>query len=138
MRAIGAGDEPVEGHHHLENDFSIGHVGRDPTAPRNSSPIDESRKGVRIRRLTAPYVVPGEDARSGGDRRLGGDAPDFGGIEDWGKRLLATTGATWDSLKEGLAGAVEVAVVRNAYAHGGRRIDDRAAKRLRHDVPDTR
>jgi hypothetical protein len=37
---------------------------------------------------------------------------------------------TWDSLKEGRAGAVEVAVVRNAYAHGGRRIDECAANRL--------
>src|SRR4051794_15566481 len=63
--------------------------------------------------------------------RLGGDARDFGGIEDWGMRLLATTGSTWAALKEGRAGAVEVAVVRNAYAHGGRRIDEPAAKRLR-------
>jgi hypothetical protein len=30
-----------------------------------------------------------------------------------------------------VAGAVEVAVVRNAYAHGGRRIDESAANRLR-------
>jgi hypothetical protein len=62
--------------------------------------------------------------------RLGGDARDFGGIEDWGSRLLATTGLTWDSLKEGRAGAVEVSVVRNAYAHGGRRIDESSASRL--------
>ena len=33
-------------------------------------------------------------------------------------------------LKGGLAGAVEVAVVRNAYAHGGRRIDEPSARRL--------
>ena len=63
--------------------------------------------------------------------RLGGDARDFGGIEEWGRELLATTGSTWDSLSEGVAGVVEVAVVRNAYAHGGRRIDELAAKRLR-------
>ncbi len=63
--------------------------------------------------------------------RLGGDARDFGGIEDWGTRLLATTGSTWGALTEGVAGAVEVAVVRNAYAHGGRRIDGCAANRLR-------
>ena len=62
--------------------------------------------------------------------RLGGDARDFGGIEDWGTRLLATTGSTWDSLKEGRAGAVEVSVIRNVYAHGGRRIDESAANRL--------
>lgn len=63
--------------------------------------------------------------------RLGCDARDFGGIEDWGTRLLATTGATWDSLHEGVAGAGEVAVVRNADAHGGRRVDELAARRLR-------
>jgi hypothetical protein len=62
--------------------------------------------------------------------RLGGDARDFGGIEDWGTRLLATTRSTWDSLEEGRAGVVEVAVVRNAYAHGSRRIDEFAANRL--------
>jgi hypothetical protein len=58
-----------------------------------------------------------------------GRKPRFG--PDWGKRLLATTGSTWDELKEGVAGAVEVAVVRNAYAHGRRRIDETAANRLR-------
>ena len=69
-------------------------------------------------------------AETAAAERLGGDARDFGGIEDWGTRLLATTGSTWDSLKEGVAGAVEVAVVRNAYAHGGRRIDESAVNRL--------
>ena len=63
--------------------------------------------------------------------RLSADARDFGGIEDWGARLLTTTGQTWDSIKEGVAGAVEVAVVRNAYAHGTRRIDQSAENRLR-------
>lgn len=70
-------------------------------------------------------------AETAAAERLGGDARDFGGIEDWGRRLLATTGSTWGALKEGVAGAVEVAVVRNAYAHGGRRIDESAANRLR-------
>ena len=69
-------------------------------------------------------------AEAAAAERLGCDARDFGGIENWGKRLLATTGATWESIKGGRAGAVEVAVVRNAYAHGGRRIDEHAAKRL--------
>jgi len=71
-------------------------------------------------------------AESAAAERLGGDARDFGGIEDWGTRLLATTGSTWDCLEQGLAGAVEVAVFRNAYAHGSRRIDASAANRLRH------
>jgi len=69
-------------------------------------------------------------AESAAAERLGGDARDFGGIEDWGTRLLATTGSTWDSLKQGRSGAVEVAVVRNIYAHGGRHIDEAAARRL--------
>ena len=70
-------------------------------------------------------------AETAAAERLGSDAREFGGIEDWGTRLLATTGSTWGALKDGLAGAVEVAVVRNAYAHGGRRIDESAANRLR-------
>jgi hypothetical protein len=70
-------------------------------------------------------------AETAAAERLGGDAREYGGIEDWGARLLATTGSTWGALKEGIAGAVEVAVVRNAYAHGGRRIDESAANRLR-------
>jgi hypothetical protein len=70
-------------------------------------------------------------AETAAAERLGGDAREFGGIEDWGARLLATTGSSWGALKEGVAGAVEVAVVRNAYAHGGRRIDESAANRLR-------
>ena len=70
-------------------------------------------------------------AENAAAKRLGGDARDFGGIEDWGTRLLATTGSAWGSLEEGLAGAVEVAVFRNAYAHGSRRIDASAASRTR-------
>ena len=70
-------------------------------------------------------------AESAATERLGGDPRDFGGIEDWGRKLLATTGSTWDALPEGIVGAVEVAVVRNAYAHSGRRIDKAAATRLR-------
>jgi hypothetical protein len=69
-------------------------------------------------------------AENAAAERLGGDARDFGGIEDWGTQLLATTGSTWDSLEDGLAGAVEVAVFRNTYAHGSRRIDASAANRL--------
>jgi hypothetical protein len=70
-------------------------------------------------------------AENAAGERLGGEPRDFGGIEDWGTRLLATTGSTWDSLNEGRAGAVEVAVIRNVDAHGGRRIDESGANRLR-------
>ena len=70
-------------------------------------------------------------AESAAAERLGADARNFGGIEKWGPRLLATTGESWESVLDGRAGVVEVAVVRNAYAHGARRIDGLAAKRLR-------
>jgi hypothetical protein len=70
-------------------------------------------------------------AEAAAAERLAADARDFGGIEDWGTRLLATTGETWSSVKGGRTGCVEVAVVRNAYAHGVRRIDRAAANRLR-------
>jgi hypothetical protein len=50
-------------------------------------------------------------AETAAAERLSGDAREYGGIGDWGARLLATTGSTWDALKDGIAGAVEVAVV---------------------------
>lgn len=62
--------------------------------------------------------------------RLGVLSRDLAGIEDWGARLLATTGHHWTDVHDGEAGAVEVAVVRNALAHGSRTIDRNAAKRL--------
>ena len=58
------------------------------------------------------------------------DARNFGGIEDWGARLLRTTHSDWTAVKGGLAGAVEVAVVRNAFAHGSRLLDAAAERRL--------
>lgn len=51
------------------------------------------------------------------------DPRSFGGIEDWGARLLDANGRDWNDVKDGLAGAVEVAVTRNAFAHGSRTID---------------
>jgi hypothetical protein len=38
MGPVGAGDKTVEGHDHLENYFSIAHVGRDLPPRVNSSP----------------------------------------------------------------------------------------------------
>lgn len=58
------------------------------------------------------------------------DARDFGGIEDWGGRLLSAEGMSWADLDLGLAGAVKVAVVRNAFAHGTRQIDTVGESRL--------
>jgi hypothetical protein len=70
-------------------------------------------------------------AESSAAQRLKMDARHFRGIEDWGTQLLATTQSSWETLRDGLAGAVEVAVVRNAYAHGKRRISPTAQDRLR-------
>ena len=53
------------------------------------------------------------------------------GIESWGATLLKGNGAKWESVKGGLGGAVEVAVVRNAIAHGSRTVSESAAERLR-------
>lgn len=50
-------------------------------------------------------------------------------IETWGEKLLARNGRGWSDLPEGRAGLVEVAVVRNAIAHGGY-IDAQSANRL--------
>lgn len=52
-------------------------------------------------------------------------------IETWGDRLVQAAGKTWADVKGGEGGLVEVAVLRNAFAHGGRTISQRAAKRLR-------
>lgn len=69
-------------------------------------------------------------AESAAADRLATCARSFHGIEDWGARLLDTTGHDWTDVKGGLAGAVEVAVIRNAFAHGSRAIDDAARTRL--------
>ena len=53
-----------------------------------------------------------------------------GGIESWGQRLLDARGRNWSGVLDGEAGAVEVAVVRNAFAHGTRMIDASAEARL--------
>src|SRR3954447_21948893 len=59
MGPVGAGDKTVEGHHHLENHFSTGHVGRDPPAWMNSSqPVrttSDSRR--RVARHGKQYSV---------------------------------------------------------------------------------
>ncbi len=41
-----------------------------------------------------------------------------GGVETWGTILLNAFGRDWSSVHDGKAGAVEVAAVRNALAHG--------------------
>lgn len=54
-------------------------------------------------------------------------------IEDWGARLLQPRGLSWTNIAfkgDGKAKLVEVAVVRNAHAHGSRILDSRGATRL--------
>lgn len=63
-------------------------------------------------------------------QRLGLDSRAAGGIESWGHRFLGANGREWTHVSDGMAGAVEVAVVRNAFAHGARSIDVRGAQRL--------
>jgi hypothetical protein len=63
-------------------------------------------------------------------QRLDKDQRALGGIEDWGTQLLVAAGSSWDAVDDGLAGAVEVAVVRNTFAHGSRQVDRASARRL--------
>ncbi len=69
-------------------------------------------------------------AESAASDHLGRDSRSFGGIEDWGGRLLKAAGSEWEKVMDGEVGAVEVAVVRDAFAHGAREVDARAAARL--------
>lgn len=69
-------------------------------------------------------------AESAACRQLAIDSRTAGGIESWGGKLLSTHGRDWSGVFEGESGAVEVAVVRNAFAHGTRLIDDAAETRL--------
>jgi hypothetical protein len=62
--------------------------------------------------------------------RLATPSRSLGGIEDWGTRLLNTRESDWTDVDGGLGGAVEVAVARNAFAHGSRTIDAAARTRL--------
>lgn len=62
--------------------------------------------------------------------KLGIDSRSAGGIEGWGKQLLDANGRDWSDVHDGRAGAVEVAVVRNAFAHGTRSISTNDSQRL--------
>ncbi|MCZ4326756.1 hypothetical protein [Brachybacterium paraconglomeratum] len=62
--------------------------------------------------------------------RLQKDAASLGGIETWGSDLLSCNARSWDDVPEGKSGAVEVAVVRNYYAHGLSSMNERSINRL--------
>lgn len=69
-------------------------------------------------------------AESAAAVRLETDQRCLGRIEEWGAALLRTTDRAWTDVEGDLAGAVEVAVARNAFAHGARTIDPATRKRL--------
>lgn len=81
--------------------------------------------------LASVLVLSYALAESFAARRLDTEARLLNGIEDWGERLLVAAGRDWTAVRGGLAGAVEVAVVRNAFAHGAETIDEHADTRLR-------
>ena len=63
---------------------------------------------------------------------------ELGTIERWGTKLLEAQGKSWSRVSGGLYGAVEVAVARNAFAHGQRVFDVAAQGRLDRARPDDR
>jgi hypothetical protein len=69
-------------------------------------------------------------AETAAANRLAMNSRAFRGIEDWGARLLSANGRDWINVSGGLAGAVEIAVRRNAFAHGSRTLDAEAQARL--------
>lgn len=58
------------------------------------------------------------------------DARGAGGIEAWGSQLLVANKRDWTDVLDGKAGAVELAVVRSAFAHGTRTVDASGEARL--------
>lgn len=62
-------------------------------------------------------------------RRLGLNR-NTGGIEAWGQKLLSARGSEPADVRGGEPGAVEAAVIRDAFAHGTRTVDQTAAARL--------
>jgi len=53
-----------------------------------------------------------------------------GGVETWGQTLLSSLGRDWSEVLDGKAGAVEVATVRNAIAHGKKHVDQSMINRV--------
>jgi hypothetical protein len=112
-----------------------------PGDVRVSTPVHQGRYKVKLEQHLA--AVSDEEtlyasvllhsyalAEAAAGEKLGVEVRSFGGIEDWGSRLLAANGAVWTDVRGQKGGAVEIAVVRNAFAHGSRSIDASAEQRL--------
>ncbi|TXL61474.1 hypothetical protein [Aeromicrobium terrae] len=80
---------------------------------------------------SAALVLSYSMAEAAALERLGLDSRKVHGIEEWGARLLESNTSSWDDVEGGLAGVVEVAVIRNLVVHGPLTIDAASAKRLR-------
>lgn len=80
--------------------------------------------------LAAALVLSYSLAESAANDRLGLDSRRVAGIEDWGGRLLKSVGADWSQVEGGLAGAVEIGVIRNLIVHGADRVDQKSQQRL--------
>jgi len=80
--------------------------------------------------LAAALVLSYSLAESAVTDHLGLDSRRVAGIEDWGGRLLKAAGRDWSQVEGGLAGAVEVGVVRNLIVHGVDSVDAKSHQRL--------
>ena len=80
--------------------------------------------------LAAALVLSYSLAESAVADHLGLDSRRLAGIEDWGARLLKSVNADWTQVEGGLAGAVEVGVVRNLIVHGADHVDPKSHQRL--------
>ncbi|MFO0467541.1 MAG: hypothetical protein ACK5ZS_01130 [bacterium] len=74
---------------------------------------------------------------AGASDRLGANASEMGGIEDWGNRLLTAAGTSWSEVLGGKAGLVEVATIRNCLSHGAHTMDKKGFNRIRDADPAT-
>ena len=80
--------------------------------------------------LAATFVLSYALAEAEALDRLHLDARHTSGVEDWGTRLLLGAERTWSDVPDGLAGAVEVGVVRNLIVHGETTLDAKSHTRL--------
>lgn len=80
--------------------------------------------------LAAALVLSYSLAESAVTDHLGLDSRRVAGIEDWGGRLLKSAGGDWGLVDGGLAGAVEIGVIRNLVVHGADTVDPKSHQRL--------